>query len=357
MNKKIFAFLLAASCGLFAAETPKNHVAVEKVSTTDNVIQRRYTGRVVSPARVDLIARVSGELLEVGFEEGSSVSEGQIMYRLDDTTYKAAVMSAQAKLAECKARVQYAQQSFDRVEDLYGKQVTSKDSYDNAKSNLAAAQAAVQAAEAALLTAEENLSYTVIKSPIAGKVGTTAYTKGNYLTPASGVLASVIQQDPLRVRFSISSRDFLEDYGSESALKEKAQVSVKLSDGSLYPEKGRVVITENQANAATDTIVLYALFPNPDAKLSPGLTVSVLLRKDTDEKYPCVLPSAVMHDGASAYVYVVNEKNIASRRNVKEGVLVGDKQIIIQGLSAGETVVTDGMLKVVPGTEIIPVGE
>ena len=361
MNKaKISLFVFLTCAGLLAAETPqaqKVYVSVGTVGTTENVTQHRYTGRVVSPARVDLVARVSGEIMEVGFEEGSFVTEGQIMYKLDDVQYKAAVMSAEAKLAEAQAKYEYAEQTYKRIDDLFAKQVTAKDNLDNAKSGMNVAKAAVQAAEASLLTAQENLSYTVITSPIAGKVGTTAITKGNYVTTASGVLASVIQQDPLRVRFAISNKDFLKDYGSEKELKEKAEVSVKLGDGSLYPETGKVTITENQSNEATDTVILYAVFANPDYKLSPGATVSVLLKKNESETYPCVLPSAVMHDGAASYVYVLDEKNVPSRRNVKEGVQKGDKQIILEGLQPGERVVTDGMLKVVPGTEVVPVEE
>ena len=351
------AGVLLAACSLTAAEAPKACVAVGTVSSTRNVVQHRYTGRVVSPAKVDLIARVSGELKEVGFEEGSFVEEGHIMYKLDDIQYKAAVMSAEAKLAEAQAKYEYAEQTYKRINDLYAKQVTAKDNLDNAKSGMDVAKAAVQAAEASLLTAQENLSYTVIVSPIAGKVGTTAITKGNYVTPSSGILASVIQQDPLRVRFAISNKDFLQYYGTEKELKENAEVVLKLGDGSLYPQTGKVSITENQSNESTDPLILYAVFANPDAKLSPGATVSVLLRKLETATYPCVLPSAVMHDANSSYVYVVDEKNIPSRRNVKEGVQIGDKQIILEGLKEGERVVTDGMLKVVPGTEIVPVEE
>ena len=346
-----------AVLGYAAQQAPQTYVSVGTVSKTQNVVQHRYTGRVVSPAKVDLVARISGEIMEVGFEEGTFVTEGQAMYKIDDVPYKAEVMAAEGKLAEAKAKAEYAEQTFRRMEDLYGKQVTSKDNYDNAKSQLSMANAAVQSAEANLIKAKENLSYTVISSPINGKVGTTAITKGNYITPSSGILASVIQQDPLRVRFAISNKDFLKDYGSEKELKEKAEVSVKLGDGSLYPLTGKVTITENQSNEATDTMILYAVFPNPDYKLSPGATVSVLLRKTETEIYPCVLPSAVMHDGTASYVYVLDENNVPSRRNVKEGVQVGDKQIILEGLKEGERVVTDGMLKVVPGTAVVPVEE
>ncbi|MBR5623812.1 efflux RND transporter periplasmic adaptor subunit [bacterium] len=354
---KLMGMILLASFAFAAPEAPKAYVAVGTVSSTHNIVQHRYTGRIVSPAKVDLIARISGEMKEMGFEEGTFVEEGQVMYKLDDVPYKAAVLSAEAQLAEVKAKAEYAEQTYNRVQDLYNKQVTSKDAFDNAKSALAVAKAAVQAAEAALLTAQENLSYTVIVSPIAGKVGTTAKTKGNYITPSSGVLASVIQQDPLRVRFAISNKDFLQNYGTEKELKENSEVVLKLSDGSLYPITGKVSITENQSNEATDTMVLYAVFANPDNKLSPGSTVSVLLRKKETATLPCVLPSAVMHDGTSSYVYVLDENNIPTRRNVKEGVQSGDKQIILEGLKEGERVVTDGMLKVVPGTAVVPVEE
>ena len=159
------------------------------------------------------------------------------------------------------------------------------------------------------------------------------------------------------MRFAISNKDFLTDYGSEKELKEKAEVTVKLGDGSIYPLTGKVTITENQSNEATDAVILYAVFANPDQKLNPGATVAVLLRKNESVTYPCVLPSAVMHDGTSSYVYVLDDNNVPTRRNVKEGVQKGDKQIVLEGLKEGERVVTDGMLKVIPGTPVVPVEE
>ena len=144
---KLMGMILLASFAFAAPEAPKAYVAVGTVSSTHNIVQHRYTGRIVSPAKVDLIARISGEMKEMGFEEGTFVEEGQVMYKLDDVPYKAAVLSAEAQLAEVKAKAEYAEQTYNRVQDLYNKQVTSKDAFDTAKSALAVARAAVQAAD------------------------------------------------------------------------------------------------------------------------------------------------------------------------------------------------------------------
>lgn len=340
-----------------APEAPKVFVNVGTVGLTKNLVKHRYTGRVLSPAKVDVVARVSGELLEVGFEEGTFVKEGQVLYRLDDVPYVAAVKSAEAAVEECKAKANYAQQTYDRAHDLYSKQVTSKDSFDSAISDLSYAKAALMGAEAALVKARDNLDDTVIVTPISGKIGTTRYTKGNYLTPSSGILATVVQQDPLRVRFSISNKDFLTDFGSEQALKEKGEVEIRLGDGTVYSEKGKIIIVENEANESTDTIVLYALFNNPDYKLTPGTTVVATLQYLAPGDTPWIPPSAVMHDGTSAYVFVLDENNVANRRNIVEGSQTGEKQLVLSGLAAGERVVTDGMLKVTPGAPVVPVEE
>ena len=340
-----------------APAMPKIFVNVGKVGLTENIVKHRYTAHVLSPARVDLVARISGELMEVNFEEGSFVKEGQVMYVLDDVQYDAAVKSAEANLLNAKAKAEYAKQTFERAEDLYKKQVSSKDAYDNAYSTYTAANATVAASEAALITAKDHLDDTRIISPINGKVGTTHYTKGNYITPSSGILATVIQQDPLRVRFSISNHDFLKEFGNETTLKEKGEVVLTLSDGSTYPETGKIIITENEANASADTLVIYALFNNPDYKLLPGSTVVATLQYKVPGQVAFIVPSALMNDGTASYVYVLGENNIPQRRVVVPGAQSGAKQIILEGLSEGETVVTDGMLKVIPGVPVEPVEE
>lgn len=324
--------------------------AVEQAQATDT---RQYTGTLLSPSRVELVARVSGELLEVGFTEGAVVKAGQVMYRLDDVRYDAQVKSAEAAIARCEASLQYSEANFKRVDALYKKNVSTLDAMESAKMNYQTDQANLLAAKAALITAQDDLKNTRITAPISGKVGLTNFTYGDYLTPAAGTLATIVQLDPIRLSFSISTRDYLLFFGNEKNFTQEAKVKIVLADGSVYPQSGTFEFRNNEVNRSTDTIQFFVSFPNPDAELLPNSSVTVLLEKQSAEALPAVLSTAVMSDAQSSYVYVLDEKDIPSRRDVVLGSMSGDAlQQIRSGLKVGERVVSDGTHKVIPGQPV-----
>ena len=337
-----------------AGMIPKAMVGVEQSVMVQDRQVRRYTAQVVSKSVVNLIPRVSGEILKVGFRDGAAVKTGQVLYQLDPIQYEAAVKGAEAKVAECKAKLEYAQKNFDRKSLLYTKKIASQDAVESTESDLGAYRAALLAAQAQLITAKDNLKNTKIVSPINGIAGVTAFTKGNYLTPSSGVLTSVIQINPIRVCFSMSTADYLELFGSENALKRLARITVTLPNGKPLREQGKVELINNAANVRTDSIQVYALFPNKTRKLIPGSTVSVTLEKIVSGKYPAIRPSAVMHDAKGSFVYVPDAKNIVTKRYISCGNINGDYQLVTKGLKAGERVVINGTHKTMPGGEIIP---
>lgn len=344
----------AAKKGAAARMMPKAMVGVEKVVMVQDRQVRRYTAQVVSRSEVNVVSRVSGEILKVGFKDGSAVKAGQLLYQLDPIQYEAAVKGAEAKVAECKAKLEYAQKNFDRKSLLYTKQIASQDAVESTESDLGVYRAALLAAQAQLITAKDNLKNTKIISPIDGIAGVTAFTKGNYLTPSSGVLTSVIQVDPIRVCFAISTADYLEMFGSEAALKRFARITVTLPNGKKFMEKGGVELINNEANVRTDSIQVYALFANKSKNLIPGSTVSVTMEKIVSGKYPAVRPSAVMHDAKGSFVYVPDARNVVTKRYITTGNLNGDYQLVTKGLKAGEKVVISGTHKTMPGGQIIP---
>jgi len=335
----------------------KQVVGVAPVEEVSNVQSRRYTGQVVAQAEVNVVPRVSGEILKIGFKDGDYVKKGQMLYAIEKTQYEAAVKQAEANIAESKARLEYAQSSFERNQTLYEVNAASKDTMESTKSAVDAFKAALAAAEAGLVTAQENLKYTDITAAIDGLVGVTNFTAGNYITPSSGALITIIQMQPIRVRFSISMADFLSGYGSLSALKQNGQVTLKLADGSEYTSGGTIEFLNNEANMKTDAIQVYASFPNADMKLIPGSTVSVTLSKKTGDKMPAVPPSAVMHDAQTSFVYVVGEGNKIERRVIELGDMTKTHQLVKSGLKVGEQVVYQGTHKVMPGDEIVPAAE
>ena len=355
----VAAALAVLSAPLFAQmpAAAKQVVGVSPVEDVSNTQSRRYTGQIAAQASVSVTPRVSGEILKLGFSDGDFVKKGQLLYLIEKTQYEAAVKQAEANIAECRARLEYAQSSYDRNQMLYEANAASKDTMENTKSALDAYKAALSAAEAALVTAQENLKYTTVTAAIDGQVGVTNFTAGNYITPSSGPLITIIQMQPIRVRFSISMGDFLSGYGSLAALKENGRISLKLSDGSEYSEEGAIEFLNNEANVKTDAIQVFATFPNADMKLIPGSTVTVTLSRKTGAVMPAVPPSAVMHDAKESFVYVVGEGNKIERRIVELGDMTKTHQLIKSGLKTGERVVYQGTHKVMPGDEVIPAEE
>ncbi len=357
-GRNIMAALLWAA-GVLAplAGAEKPVVALGRAVEVEDLENRRYTGLVVAPAVVQIVPRVSGEILEVGFSDGSVVKAGQMLYKLDPVQYEAAVKSAEAKVAKSKAELEYAQTNFDRQQTLFDKNAISRDTMENVRSALAVRKAELMAAESELIAAQDNLKNTTIISPITGLAGLTAYTAGNYITPGSGVLVTIVKVQPMRVRFSLSTADLTTMFDSMDNLLHDAVVRLTLPNGKDYPTAGKIEFVNNQANIRTDAVQLFATFPNQDYRLLNGSTVRVMLSRRRGVKRPAVPPSAVMHDARGAYVYVVDSRNIPARRDVVLGNSTPEFQMIASGLKPGETVVVKGTHKVIPGSEVEPAAE
>jgi len=317
---------------------------------------KTYPGRVVPVAQVNVIPQVSGEILEVGFENGAVVKKGDLLYRLDPVKYEAAVKNAEAKVAECKAALGYAELSYTRHQKLVETRAVSLDAADNALSARDSARAALAAAQADLTAARDDLRHCRIVAPIAGKLGTTQFTAGNYLQKGQGTLVTLIQDAPIRVRFSISNAEFLEMFGGRSsAFKADGLVTLALADGRDYTEDGQVEYVDNASDDQTDTIQVFALFPNKNRILKPGGTVSVTLQSRKGVKKLAIPPSAVMQDMHGSCVWVVKKDRTVERRYVVRDVTEGDVQFVASGLKVGETVVADGVHKVNKKSVIEPV--
>ena len=345
------ALLFAASL-LCAAETVKLPLeTVENIKTSASLV---FPGKVCAVQQVDIVPQVSGEIKEVVFTNGAIVEAGTILYRIDKLKYQAAVKNASALVTERKAKKAYAEAAYQRHLKLSGLKAVSEDAVENALSERDRAQADLEAAEADLLVAEDNLEHCEIKAPIRGKLGTTRLTQGNYVTPQSGTLVTLVQTQPIRVRFSLSNSDLISMFGGKSrTLREKGAVKVILPNGGEFPEEGEIEYTENLVDEATDTIRVFALFKNEERLLRPGGTVGVELRNKGGVMKTAVSQTAVMQGTKGAYVWVVGKDGAVRKRPVERGAAEGDRQIIESGLEAGETVVLDGVHKVKEGQKVI----
>ena len=306
-----------------------------------------YPGRVVPIAQVDVVPQVSGEILEVAFANGQAVNEGDVLYRLDSVKYEAAVKNAESKLAECKANARYADLSYERHKNLLESRAVSLDAVDNALSQRDSSKAALAAAQAELVVAKDDLKHCTITAPISGKVGSTSKTKGNYVTAGSASLVTIVQQTPIRVRFSVSNRRILDVAGSDGPnRKEDVAVSLTLSNGTPFSGDGAIEYADNMADEQTDTMTVYALFANDDRKLVPGGTVAVSIAPKKGVKRPAIPPTAVLQDTQGPYVWVVGPGGRVERRTIARGAQSGDWMFVEKGLAPGEKVVADGAHKV-----------
>ena len=339
----ISSLLLSATVTLPVAEVTQ--VADYKAST--------YPGRVTPIALVNVVPQVSGEILEVCFANGQTVKAGDVLYRLDPVKYEAAVKNAESKLAECKAKARYAELSYERHKKLLETRAVSLDDVDNALSQRDSSRAALAAAQAELVAARDDLKHCTITAPIAGKLGSTVKTAGNYVTSGSLTLVTIVQLSPIRVKFSVSNREILDISDSEGRRsREDVSVALTLANGSPYGDDGRVEYADNLADELTDTMTVYALFSNDDLKLVPGGTVAVTIASKRGVMRPAIPPTAVLQDTQGPYVWALGADGRVERRTIARGDVSGDWLFVEKGLKVGEKVVADGAHRVRRGDTV-----
>jgi membrane fusion protein (multidrug efflux system) len=288
------------------------------------------------------------------FTDGDQVKEGQVVFTIEPETYQAAVAQKVAQRDAAKAALANADVQLTRAADLLRTNTGTKQTYDQRVSEQLQAKAAVEDAEAQLRDAQIQLSYTEIKSPIAGRIGRSAASPGNLVGPDSGVLATVVNDQPMRVLFSVTQRELLDARRAGGTSGDGLVVQVKLADGSLYKEKGKLDFIDVTADPRTDGQIVRAVFKNTDHALTDGQTLRVVIE---DEKAPTaiVVPqAAVAIDQTGPYLFVVNDKNVVEQRRVKTGISRDGMLVIDEGLKAGEKVIVQGQQKVRPGMTVTP---
>ena len=334
---------------------PPATVLVGEAGSVRDAAVKKYVGALKAVYDVGLPARISGVIMEQKVNHGDFVEKDQLLFVLEDTSYRAAVAAARAQVSQCEAEFRYSKSNFERNDRLHKQKAVSESAYEEATRLYAANTAKLAAAKAALLDAENNLSYTKIHSPIKGRIGKCTYSPSNYVTPASGVLATVVSIDPVNADFSISERDYLSLFGSIDAVKRDAVVKLQLADGTIYPTEGKIVFVDNKIDPDTDTVLIRAEFKNPDYKLIPGGLVTVLLSHRQSGTLTAIPLSALLIDANGAYVYVLDKGNRISRRDVLTGSEIGGMQSIRKGLRPGETIVIDGTHKARAGSVVTPI--
>jgi membrane fusion protein (multidrug efflux system) len=328
-------------------------VRVENIAPVSSFI-----GHVQAIQSVQIVPRVTAFIEDEPTAQGSDVKAGQVLFVLQKAQYEAAVQSAEAKLASTKAALANAQRQYERAAQLAARGYEATANLDTAVANRDQAQADVLSAQAALTQAQLDLGYTTITSPIAGRLGAVTLTKGNLVTPTTPALATVNQMDPIRVVFSVSDRrfvDFKQRVGPDvKQATAGLALQVVLPNGKEYDRPGKIAFINNEADPQTGTVAVYADFPNPEALLLPGSYVNVNIRPAKPEEAVLAPIAAIQTDQSGSYVLVVGPDHKVQQRAIQLGRQIGQEYVVSKGLTAGETVIVQGVQKVRPGEVVNP---
>jgi membrane fusion protein (multidrug efflux system) len=341
-------------------------VGVVKAALTPIYQTSQYIGRVQAVSKITVRARVTGLLEERDFKEGDEVKKGQKLFVIEQPPYQAAVLQAQGQVVQAEAQLRNAKQNLTRSQTLLNTPAGQRSTLDSDVATAGQGQGALLIAEAELQTAQINLGYTTIVSPIDGRIGIST-DPGNVVAFTDAALATVVSEDPEYVLFPVSEVEAAQlksQYAQEGGLA-GITVKVQLPDGQMYDKTGTIDFSDISVNSSTDTIDLRATIPNPpradttalggDRTLVDGGFVTVILQSKNPIQRITVPRAAVLADQQGYYVFVVGDGNKAERRNITLGNSTALLAVVAKGLNAGDTVIADGVQRARPGAPVKPV--
>lgn len=333
---------MAKAAGMQRGGGPAS-VVVQTVTKRPMALGKNFIARVEAINAADVTPQVSGYIDQVLFKDGSLVQEGDVLFIIDQARYKAAVSAAEATLEKAKASLKQIQSNYNREKSLYQDGMLSKADLEVAESNLATAQANVKSAQASLDLAKLDLQYTEVRSPISGYIGKALMTKGNLAKAGADRLARVIQMDPIRVVFSITDKERLS--GMDQLTTKQPDIQIALPNGQTIEMPQANVFSDNEINAQTATIAVYAQADNKENKLIPGNYVNVTVSMDKFRPMILIPQTAVSQDASGQYVMTVNADNKVIQKYVTLGDMVNGQYVVVAGLEDGERIVPIGQQK------------
>lgn len=360
-------FLLIHPGNIFAApdnKDPKSQapvVEVQRVHIQNINPAKEYVGHVRSIQSVELMARVEGYLEEIHFQEGSYVNKGDLLYVIEKPPYKARLKSAQAQVVQARADLFKAKSRLRRLRAAQPESIP-KTKMDDAIAAKDLARGKLDQAKAKLKLAQINMGYTTVEAPISGRIAKTNFDQGDLVSPSSKHLAQIKQIHPIQVVFSVGETNIsfiqkaLQDSKSESAQR-ILSVELEFTDGSKYPETGKIDFVDNRVDESTGTIAIWAKFENSEGRLTPGEYVNVLLTLENPQKMPVVPLSCVQRDQQGPFVFVVDKKKQVQKRRIGIERTISGKVAVKTGLEKGDKVIVQGIPKVKPGKKVQIAGE
>jgi membrane fusion protein (multidrug efflux system) len=326
-----------------------------------------FVGRVQAVDKVDIVARVTAFIAERSFAEGAEVEKGALLYRLERAPFEADLAAKQAAVQQNIALLRNATITLGRAQSLLNTPAGQRSTVDDRQASEASQAAQLMAAQAQLKASQINLDYTEIRAPIAGKIARSAVSVGNVVGPGSGPLTTVVSQDPMYVVFPIALRAALDlrnryaDKGGFSAVV----IRISLPDGHQYALPGKLDYVDPSVQLNTDTVNLRAVFPNPlragakpgepgNRELVDGSFVTVALEGVQPVEALSIPRAAVLSDQQGSFVYIVDGDKKAQIRRIQLGQSTPSTAVILQGLSEGDTVISEGLQRVRPGSPVNP---
>ncbi|MEQ9844328.1 efflux RND transporter periplasmic adaptor subunit [Pectobacterium brasiliense] len=341
------------------AQQQMPEVGIVTLKTEALNVMTELPGRTSAYRIAEVRPQVGGIILKRNFVEGSDVKAGASLYQIDPATYQASYNSAKGSLAQAQAQAEIARLTVNRYKPLLGTNYVSKQDYDQAVATSRQADAAVQAAKAAVDTAQINLAYTKVNSPIEGRVGKSTVTEGALVATGQATALTTVQQlDPIYVDVTQSSNDFLQlkkelENGTLKQSEGKANVRLLLENGTEYTEAGTLEFSDVTVDETTGSITLRAIFPNPQHNLLPGMFVRARLDSGVNPTALLVPQQGVTRDPrGQATAMVVGEGDKVEPRTLKASKAIGDKWLVTEGLKAGDRVIVTGLQKIRPGAQV-----
>lgn len=335
-------------------------VSVAPAQQQDVEIYGEYVGRIRAQQFVEVRARVEGFLEQMLFEEGTQVKRNQVLFIINQDQYQAKVDKARAQLKKDEATARKAERDLNRIRPLYEQRAASQLDLDNATAAYETAVASVGMSQADLDQAEQELSYTVVRSPITGQISERHVDLGTLVgTSGKSLLATIVKSDTVLVDFSMTALDYLKSKERNIIIGQKDStrswqptVTITLPDNTVYPYKGLVDFAEPQVDPKTGTFSVRAEMSNPEHVLLPGQFTKVKLLLDVRENATVVPQKALIIEKGGAYIYVMRKDSTAEKRFIELGPEFGNNAVVERGLIPGENIVVEGYHKLSPGIKM-----
>ena len=355
----VSGLLVFAGCGnKQAQQKAPAAVAVKtmQVIKRDTPNVHEFTGFVEAQQEAKLTANVSGKITGKYFNGGDRVEAGQVLFTIDQRTYKANLLNAQAGLAAARTEYNRLAADAERYKKLYEQNAVSKQQYDLVMAQRDSAQAQVAAHEAILENARIDMGDTEVKAPFSGRISTSDLSVGNFVSAGQTVLATMSNTNPVRIKFSMSENEYLQlsKAQSDSGAKALEDLKLVLSDGSIYTGAGVVDQVDREIGSGTGALTLKARFSNDDNRLMPGMFARLQANAGTVKNAMLIPQRAVKEMLYKKFVFTVGSDNKVDMKEVTLGARVGKLWLVEAGLNGDETLVVEGVQKVNKGSEVKP---